>query len=541
MSDGETGDNRGAGGGSNTGERTIEQIRRKRVNQRAGHRGFVTKILVRVIEDAEKEDTEDVRQQLQGYKMTLIEKLDVLQRFDDEIVEDFSDAEDLVQEIENASDIRNKMHAAISRIDSALLRNTGRFSTPDTPERSKSKTAKLPKLKLQSFSGNPLEFPSFWDSFTAAVHGDPSIEKIMKFNYLRSYLQGQALSAINGLSLTAANYDEAVNILNDRFGNKQLLISSNMEKLLSIPAVYTVENIEKIRDMYNKIETCIRNLRSLNVRKQQYGPVLISIVMAKLPEEIRLVISRCMPTNEEWSTESFLEILKKEVESREICSHMKGKKKNGGPPVVKMKPDVEDGDGEDFTGSTLLNTFERKISCTYCRRNHVSSKCDVITDVRARKAILRRKARCFVCLRSGHMARQCSSTMKCFKCQQRHHISICEESKHRDGEHKDQYSKDSYHKYEKPPISVTNSVAISKKHTFLQTARAKIVTINGKCEEVRVLFDSCSQRSFINRDVAQKLNLPIVKKERMIVKAFETENEKPRLIDTLLRAKFAWV
>ena len=48
---------------------------------------------------------------------------------------------------------------------------------------------------------------------------------------------------------------------------------------------------------------------------------------------------------------------------------------------------------------------------------------------------------------------------------------------------------------------------------------------------MRVLFDSCSQRSFINSDVSLKLKLPIVKKERMMVKAFETENEKPSLID----------
>ena len=282
--------------------------------------------------------------------------------------------------------------------------------------------------------------------------------------------------------------------------------------------------------MYNKIETCVRNLGSLNIEKQQYGPVLISIVMAKLPEEVRLVISRVMPMNEEWSTDGFLEVLKKEVESREICYHIKGKRKVGLASEIKRKSDNEDQEREEeFTGSTLLNTFERrKISCTYCRRNHVSSKCDVITDVRARKAILRRKARCFVCLRHGHMARQCSSTMKCFKCQQRHHISICEEPKYRNDENKDRTP------YQEKPTIVSNTVAISQKHTLLQTARAELLSRNRKCEEVRILFDSCSQRSFINRDICQKLNLPIVKKERMIVKAFETENEKPRLIDIVL-------
>ena len=43
----------------------------------------------------------------------------------------------------------------------------------------------------------------------------------MKFNYLRNYLQGSTLSAIAGLSLTSENYDEAVQLIQDCFGNKQ--------------------------------------------------------------------------------------------------------------------------------------------------------------------------------------------------------------------------------------------------------------------------------------------------------------------------------
>ena len=93
------------------GERTIEQMRKRRVNRRAVHRGFVTKILGKVFDEVQNEDSEEVRQQILGYKMTLIEKMDVLQRFDDEIVEDLSDLEELGHEVENAGEIRNNMHA----------------------------------------------------------------------------------------------------------------------------------------------------------------------------------------------------------------------------------------------------------------------------------------------------------------------------------------------------------------------------------------------------------------------------------------------
>ena len=46
--------------------------------------------------------------------------------------------------------------------------------------------------------------------------------------YLRSLLQRSAYDAIPGLTLSAANYREAVEILK-KFRNKQMIISKHME------------------------------------------------------------------------------------------------------------------------------------------------------------------------------------------------------------------------------------------------------------------------------------------------------------------------
>ena len=47
----------------------------------------------------------------------------------------------------------------------------------------------------------------------------------------------------------------------------------------------------KIRSVYNTVEVHVRNLTSLAVETSQYGPVLVSVIMAKLPEDIRFFIS----------------------------------------------------------------------------------------------------------------------------------------------------------------------------------------------------------------------------------------------------------
>ena len=70
---------------------------------------------------------------------------------------------------------------------------------------------KLPKLVLNKFKGNVTQWASFWDSYKTAVHENPVLSTIN--NYLNSLLEGVAARSIQGLSLTADNYNSAVEIL----------------------------------------------------------------------------------------------------------------------------------------------------------------------------------------------------------------------------------------------------------------------------------------------------------------------------------------
>ena len=57
----------------------------------------------------------------------------------------------------------------------------------------------------------------------------------------------------------------------------------------------------------------------------------------------------------------------------------------------------------------------------HCTERHFSASCSKVTDVSARKDILRR---CFMCLKRGHLADQCNKS--CRNCKRRHHQSICQ-------------------------------------------------------------------------------------------------------------------
>ena len=93
--------------------------------------------------------------------------------------------------------------------------------------------------------------------------------------------------------------------------------------------------------------------------------------------------------------------------------------------------DNPDPDPPLFSGSTLHLQAQKgqpktnQILCTYCKQNHPSNKCSFVTDIQAREQILISKTRCFNCLPVGHVIKNCTKPQKCYICQGKHHISIC--------------------------------------------------------------------------------------------------------------------
>ena len=145
---------------------------------------------------------------------------------------------------------------------------------------------KLPKLDLRKCDEDISKWPSFWDAFESSVHSNTKLAPVDKLNYLNSLLVNSASEAISGLSLTAANYDEAVTILKRRFGNKQLIINRHMKTLLNISSVKSSLNIQALRQLHDLIESQVRSLKSLGVSSSSYGSLLSSVVMSKLPQDL---------------------------------------------------------------------------------------------------------------------------------------------------------------------------------------------------------------------------------------------------------------
>ena len=80
-----------------------------------------------------------------------------------------------------------------------------------------------------------------------AVHDNSAISAVEKFTYLRSLVEGSAPRAISGLQLTSANYSAALEVLRERFAQKQIIINSHIESLIKLKPVNVISDVKGIR------------------------------------------------------------------------------------------------------------------------------------------------------------------------------------------------------------------------------------------------------------------------------------------------------
>jgi len=258
----------------------------------------------------------------------------------------------------------------------------------------------------------------------------------------------------------------------------------------------------------------VRGLRSLGISSEQYGSLLIPVVMSKIPSDIRLRIAR-ETKSEVWKIDELLEVIKVEVEAREASE---GTKVNPHSKPLQLLGHKNSSGQLPATHPTTGSFYSNKsIQCVYCQGNHHSASCDKVEAIEERRDILIKAGRCFNCLKSNHKSKDCNNPHSCRNCQTTpsiHHNTTKESQE---------------------PNPTVNTAANSMKdrdHILLQTAQAvDLNDANNKSTTVRVLFDSGSQRTYITESLRTKLNLKSISRERLHLNTFGNASFNTRLCD----------
>ena len=217
-----------------------------------------------------------------------------------------------------------------------------------------------------------------------------------------------------------------------------------------------------------------------------------------------------------------------------------------------------------------------RVECVFCKQSHLSSRCRNVTDLNERFNIVKRENRCFVCLKKNHRSRDCRLQYSCIKCNQKHSIALCNR---RDGEpppppppqremvqnniamtddnvindvvtravaddvalecnvnNQNNVNNCLNEDIASPASDEPNDVVVAITETaprnissgiLLKCARADVCSPEDeKVVDTSIIFDDCSQRTFITDKLRTQLNLPCIRHDDIFLRTFGSKVAK---------------
>lgn len=183
--------------------------------------------------------------------------------------------------------------------------------------------------------------------------------------------------------------------------------------------------------------------------------------------------------------------------------------------------------------------------CRYCTQQHWSDECPNFRGIEELENKL--KGSCFKCLRSGHTSSQCKRNTVCIHCNEdnAHHRSLCPR-KFRLQLSNAHLSEESV--THKSDVSVTNAdlpvqsteicdmangnmFITSGEMVLMQTTKTEVMNVSSSLKyNIRLVFDSGSQRTYVSKSLTYKLKLKAEREEEIKLVTFN--NETPKVVKT---------
>ena len=378
-----------------------------------------------------------------------------------------------------------------------------------------SKSLNLPKIKLLEYDGDLRGWTTFWGQFSR-IDSDQTIRKEDKFQYLLQSLKdgSKPRKLVEKFPATSDGYDQALDHLKSRFGQKDLLIELYVRDLIHL--VSKSNENKNLCYLYDQIESYLRSLTALGIDIETFSPVLYPLIESCLPKETLIVWEReksyrsnfSVNDNDDFNDnkthlllegnklQALMQFLRKEAEGEERVKLVKEIR------VDKSKASKESTGKENDKQPTCLelvnasNTSGKSILCFFCNKSsHPPEECRNAQklNLEERLELVNKNKACLICLKKSHFAKNCRVNVRCMFCGKRHFLLLCKEFKSKTKTGEDAKFNENV---------ASNLLSNTFEEIMLQTLCVKI---NGKC--CRVLLDSGSQHSYISKDLVSELNI----------------------------------
>lgn len=376
---------------------------------------------------------------------------------------------------------------------------------------------RLPKLELKHFSGKSEDWLSFTNIFTIAVHGVASLSAVEKFQYLISTLEGDALSLIKGLEITAANYVVAWDLLRARYHNERRLISYHIGQLLDLEEVKN--NATSITKFLVNFREHTQALSSLKRNVMDGNDILVSVILRKLPFQLRTRLEDYRGVNTDFpKIDEILKFLEKEcIQLEDITQAEK-----------KQSQNSKGADASAEQGSSV-----RFPKCPLCRSAHKLAQCRefLAKSPESRRVTIKENQLCFNCFDGKHGIYQCTSKGRCRECGGMHHTLIhlpnrsapdahathCAQT-HDEGASCDENEEENSPTHRHEARARTNVALTSRASTTVLLGTTSLM-VRGRDKQffkARALIDSGAMTSFCTKAFAKRAGLALESEEPAI-------------------------
>ncbi|KAK6169143.1 hypothetical protein SNE40_020252 [Patella caerulea] len=298
---------------------------------------------------------------------------------------------------------------------------------------------KLPVPEPNIFYGDPMKYPSWKTSFCALIE-NKDIPVAEQMYYLKKYLGGAARECVESYFLLDSSdaFQQAKELLDNRFGNKFVIASAFREKLDNWPTVKPRDGLalQKYADF---LRQCLAGSNTYDSLRLLNDPLENQKMFVKLPDSIRGRWSKIVNDYKESVNDfpPFMRFVKFVAKEAEIaCDPITG---------INVKPKVDSYSSKPFRSNNFVinkpdsryadtrksNVFSSRvefppvsnnnqhnshygtiqIKCHSCQGNHHLRYCEQFarkSDLE-RQEFCRNNRLCYICYWRGHMAKYCKN------------------------------------------------------------------------------------------------------------------------------------
>ena len=361
----------------------------------------------------------------------------------------------------------------------------------------------LPKVELDKFDGNPLEYLTFIAVFDEVVD-NTVMDGQVKLTRLLQYTCGSAKAAIRNCALIGGEfgYNQARAIMHNRYGNAHLVSQRLISELKTGKRVVNADDLQQLADELAMAVTALEQLGKLSELNTQQSMIDI--------------LHRCQPyTRNRWRNKAleskrlnddypnlrdFAAFIQREASDAcdpvyglfhaKKCDDVKGVNYN----TVTGNPDPVTSSGPRYRPTRTSDVVDR--ACVLCSQPHKLSQCGLFTGMQPRERfqVAKRHRLCFNCLLGGHISTTCYKQSMCT-------VPNCNR-KHSELLHTDTVD-DGNAVYD--DIQVCN-IATQREGASVYLPIVPVI-VNGSSYPVYALLDSGSTNTFVTKQLVQKLKL----------------------------------